>query len=69
LPQASNAFYGFLGAQTSRARCLPIAECTLALGRTLLLRAKALIEAGPGGAAVLYGDTDSVFVHCARGMG
>jgi DNA polymerase elongation subunit (family B) len=62
---------GFLGAQSSRLRCLPIAECTLALGRTMLLDARRMIEMDDGRdtpnlphtrALVIYGDTDSVFV-------
>ncbi len=69
---AANAFYGFLGAQSSRLRCLPIAECTLGLGRAMLERAKDLIEADDGRdtpdlpvvrSRVIYGDTDSVFVE------
>jgi DNA polymerase delta subunit 1 len=68
---AANAFYGFLGAQSSRLRCLPIAECTLGLGRAMLEHAKHLIEADDGRdtpdlprtrSRVIYGDTDSVFV-------
>ena len=69
---AANAFYGFLGAQSSRLRCLPIAECTLGLGRAMLERAKHLIESDDGRdtpdlpvvrSRVIYGDTDSVFVE------
>ena len=68
---AANAFYGFLGAQTSRLRCLPIAECTLGLGRAMLEQAQRFIESDDGRdtphlprtrAKVIYGDTDSVFV-------
>jgi DNA polymerase delta subunit 1 len=71
LKVAANAFYGFLGAQSSRLRCLPIAECTLALGRSALLSAKRWIEQDDGRdtpqlprarTRVIYGDTDSVFV-------
>ena len=63
---------GFLGAQSSRLRCLPIAESTLGLGRAMLERAKHLIEIDDGSdtpdlpqarAKVIYGDTDSVFVE------
>ena len=69
---AANAFYGFLGAQSSRLRCLPIAECTLGLGRAMLERAKHLIESDDGRdtpdlpvvrSRVIYGDTDSLFVE------
>lgn len=64
----ANSVYGQMGARTSALYLKPIAACTTAIGRAMILRAKAFLE-HEHGARVIYGDTDSVFaVFPDRGL-
>jgi DNA polymerase elongation subunit (family B) len=58
----ANSLYGQMGACTSPLYCRDIAACTTAVGRRMILQAKAFIEGSRPGARVVYGDTDSVMV-------
>jgi len=55
-----NASYGVFGAESFPLYCPPVAEATTALGRYFLLQT--LKKAMELGIAVLYGDTDSLFL-------
>jgi DNA polymerase-2 len=56
-----NSFYGVLGAPSCRFYNTALVNAITGTGRELLLWSKAWFEAA--GFAVLYGDTDSVFVE------
>ncbi len=60
-----NSFYGVLGAPSCRFHNPRLANAITGFGRALLLESKERIEAG--GRAVLYGDTDSLFVESGTG--
>jgi len=60
-----NSFYGVLGTSSCRYARTELAGAITSFGRLVLLRARACIERD--GSAVLYGDTDSLFV--ATGLG
>lgn len=74
----ANSIYGQMGARTSPVKMIPIAACTTATGRALLLLARDKIKEEYSGktltlpdersvfirsAKTIYGDTDSVFVR------
>lgn len=61
----ANVTYGYCGASASgRMPCVEIADAIVQYGRETLERAMAEIEREPAWAAeVVYGDTDSLFVH------
>lgn len=74
----ANSIYGQMGAKTSPVKMIPIAACTTATGRSLLLLARDKIKEEYSGktltlpdkrnvfissAKTIYGDTDSVFVR------
>jgi DNA polymerase, archaea type len=56
-----NASYGVLGFETFAFYCLPVAEATAALGRDAITRT--IAKCKELGIEVLYGDTDSLFLH------
>ena len=60
-----NASYGVFGADTFPLYCPPVAESTTALGRFAI--ASSLKKAIELGLAILYGDTDSLFVWNPEG--
>lgn len=63
LKVSANSTYGFFGAaRAGKYPCLPIAVCTTFLGRNLIHETKELSERTYD-CEVVYGDTDSVFVH------
>jgi DNA polymerase delta subunit 1 len=57
----ANSLYGQMGARTSQLYLKDLAACTTAVGRSMILLAKAFVETNFG-ARVVYGDTDSIFV-------
>ncbi|PKI85068.1 DNA-directed DNA polymerase [Malassezia vespertilionis] len=61
----ANVTYGYAGASASgRMPCVEIADAIVQCGRETLERAMSLIESTQAwGAEVVYGDTDSLFVH------
>ncbi|MCY3411787.1 MAG: hypothetical protein INQ03_09160 [Candidatus Heimdallarchaeota archaeon] len=56
-----NASYGVFGTQSFALFCPPLAESTTAYARRALLESKRVAE--EMGLEVLYGDTDSIFIH------
>jgi len=56
-----NALYGVFGASTFPLYCPPAAESVTAIGRYAIK--KTIEKAGELGLEVLYGDTDSLFLH------
>ncbi len=56
-----NASYGVFGTENFALFCPPLAESTTAYARSALLEAKSLAE--NMNIPVLYGDTDSIFIH------
>lgn len=60
-----NSFYGVLGTDSCRYARTELAGAITSFGRLALLRAKARIERD--GRAVIYGDTDSLFVDTGLG--
>lgn len=64
----ANSIYGQMGARTSPVYLKDIAACTTAVGRGMIVKAKAFMEAHYG-ARVIYGDTDSLFVVFPLGPG
>ena len=58
-----NSFYGVLGTSACRFASPALANAITGFGRQILLRSKKRIE--QYGYEVLYGDTDSLFVHSA----
>jgi len=58
-----NSMYGVLGTPACRFHAPEIANAITSFGREILLWTKAFLEAD--GVEVLYGDTDSLFVHPA----
>ena len=54
--------YGLWGATKGYLPCQAIASSTTAIGRDMIMRTKAIVEATVAGSEVVYGDTDSVFV-------
>lgn len=56
----ANSLYGQTGARTSPLFLKQIAACTTAIGRAMIMKAKAFLEIEHG-ARIIYGDTDSVF--------
>jgi DNA polymerase-2 len=60
-----NSFYGVLGTPACRFSSPALANSITGLGRELLLWSKRWFE--ERGFRVLYGDTDSLFVHSGRG--
>lgn len=72
LKLTANALYGFTGASASPLQCVPLADSCLAYGAHTCRRAVELIQQlvvegqlGPKaeGGRVIYGQTDSVFIH------
>ncbi len=57
-----NAGYGVLGSAAFDFYCLPVAESTTAYARDAIIKTKNYVEKELG-LKVLYGDTDSVFIH------
>ena len=57
----ANSLYGQMGARTSQLYLKEVAACTTAVGRAMIMKAKAYIEEECGG-RVIYGDTDSIFI-------
>jgi DNA polymerase elongation subunit (family B) len=57
----ANSLYGQMGARTSQLYLKDLAACTTAVGRSMILTAKAFVESNFD-ARVVYGDTDSIFV-------
>lgn len=58
----ANSLYGQIGARTSPIYLKELAACTTAVGRSMIMKAKAFIETNYPDAQIIYGDTDSVFV-------
>lgn len=58
----ANSLYGQIGARTSPIYLKELAACTTAVGRSMIMKAKAYIETNYPDAKIIYGDTDSVFV-------
>jgi DNA polymerase delta subunit 1 len=58
----ANSLYGQVGARTSPIYLKELAACTTAVGRSMIMKAKAFIETNYPDAKIIYGDTDSVFV-------
>ncbi|MCS7365789.1 MAG: type B DNA-directed DNA polymerase, partial [archaeon GB-1867-035] len=56
-----NASYGVMGNEVFPLYCPPVAESTTALGRFVISRA--IEKAREIGVDVIYGDTDSIFLH------
>lgn len=56
-----NASYGVMGADNFPLYCPPVAEGTTAVGRHIITRT--IEKARELGMEVIYGDTDSIFVH------
>ena len=56
-----NASYGVIGAETFSLYFLPTAEAVTAIGRNIIM--ETIKVANSESLPVLYGDTDSVFVH------
>lgn len=59
-----NASYGVMGYENFALYCLPVAEATAALGRYSI--SKTIEKARELGVEVLYGDTDSLFLHSPK---
>ena len=59
----ANSVYGSLGAQTNPIFFKDIAASTTATGREMLLFAKSFVLSHYPGAEIIYGDTDSIFIH------
>lgn len=57
-----NGSYGVVGSKYFNLYCLPVAESVTALGRNIITKTKEYAETKLG-LNVLYGDTDSLFVH------
>jgi len=57
-----NASYGVFGSDNFALYCLPVAESTAALAREAISKTKKYSEEKLG-LQVLYGDTDSIFIH------
>lgn len=57
-----NASYGVFGSENFALYCPPVAESTAALAREAISKTKQYTEENLG-LKVLYGDTDSIFVH------
>ena len=58
----ANSLYGQMGARTSPLYLKEIAACTTAVGRSMIMQAKAYVEGPECGGHVVYGDTDSIFI-------
>lgn len=58
-----NGTYGVLGADNFQLYCLPVAESVTAVGRHIINETKEHVESL--GLKVIYGDTDSLFIHNA----
>ncbi|MEM0317923.1 MAG: DNA-directed DNA polymerase I [Candidatus Nezhaarchaeales archaeon] len=56
-----NASYGVMGSSNFSLYCPPVAESTTAIGRYIIT--KTIEKAQSLGLKVLYGDTDSIFIH------
>jgi DNA polymerase I len=56
-----NASYGVMGSSNFSLYCPPVAESTTAIGRYVIT--KTIEKAESLGLRVLYGDTDSIFIH------
>ena len=59
----ANSVYGSLGATTNPIFFKDIAASTTAIGREMLLFAKAFVTKHYAGADIVYGDTDSIFIN------
>ena len=59
----ANSVYGSLGAQTNPIFFKDIAAATTATGREMLLFAKDFVLSHYPGSDIIYGDTDSIFIH------
>lgn len=55
-----NASYGVMGAEIFPLYCLPVADATAAIGRNIIT--KTIEKCRDSGVAVVYGDTDSLFL-------
>ena len=58
-----NSVYGFCGAKNGILPCVDIASCVTTKGREMIDHTKRLVEELYPMAEVIYGDTDSVYVH------
>ena len=58
-----NSLYGMLGSPTSMIPMVEIASTITALGRKHLMWAKTYVEENNTNCKVIYGDTDSIFIH------
>ena len=56
-----NASYGVMGAEIFPLYCLPVADATAAIGRSIIT--KTIDKCKESGIAVVYGDTDSLFLR------
>lgn len=56
-----NASYGVMGSEVFAFYCLPVAESTTAFARDAIMTVKKKAE--DMGLLVIYGDTDSIFIH------
>ncbi|MFN2434436.1 MAG: DNA-directed DNA polymerase I [Nitrososphaeraceae archaeon] len=56
-----NASYGVMGAEIFPLYCLPVADATAAIGRNIIT--KTIEKCRDSGVAVVYGDTDSLFLR------
>ena len=56
-----NASYGVMGAEIFPLYCLPVADATAAIGRNIIT--KTIDKCRESGIAVVYGDTDSLFLR------
>lgn len=52
-----NSMYGFCGANVGMLPCKPVAECTTAIGRSMIEKTKRLVEEWYPGSEVVYGDS------------
>lgn len=68
----ANSLYGSMGARTSQLYCKQVAASTTAVGRSMIIKAKAFLEAPPWNCKIVYGDSVAghtpVFVRCAAGV-
>jgi len=58
----ANSLYGQMGARTSPLYLKHVAACTTAVGRSMIMQAKAFVEGPACNGHVIYGDTDSIFI-------
>eukprot|EP00741_Cyanophora_paradoxa_P010757 tig00020539_g10399.t1 len=64
----ANSIYGIFGCRGGPLASRPVAESTTACGREALRTAMSCVQRAYPDAEVLYGDTDSIFVHFAEAI-